>query len=102
MELASVPLGDIYYRDTEYARNTAGPLGLHGLWYSFVTHDVPMVIYGVPWRSNAYQRHLASWRCDVHPAWSRDLKFVALNLRHPSTGQRVVAVLYVEPYLTAT
>jgi hypothetical protein len=37
-----------------------------------------------------------SWRCDMHPAWSRDFKWLALNARPFSNGhQRGVLIAYV-------
>ncbi len=35
-----------------------------------------------------------TWRCDVHPAWSRDFKWLALNVRiNGNTRQVVIAYI---------
>jgi hypothetical protein len=35
-----------------------------------------------------------SWRCDLHPAWSRDFLHVAINGR-PTGGERQVLLMHV-------
>jgi hypothetical protein len=43
-----------------------------------------------------------SWRCDPHPAWSKDYQWLALNAYVPSkdkTAQRQVVVVYVGDFL---
>jgi hypothetical protein len=90
----STHLGDEYFEDVEYVLDIHH--GLSSLWgyiAHFMTHTVPMYVYGVPWRSNAHQRLLAAWRCDAHPAWSRDLTKVAINVRDPVTHVRRVLVV---------
>lgn len=37
-----------------------------------------------------------SWRCDLHPAWSRDYQWVAINGR-PGGGERQVLLVFVGP-----
>lgn len=41
-----------------------------------------------------------SWRCDLHPAWSRDFQWVAINGR-PRGRERQVVLLYLGPDLGA-
>ena len=41
-----------------------------------------------------------AWRCDVHPAWSRDHKWIALNERS-GNGNRRVLIAYVGSNITA-
>ena len=46
------------------------------------------------YRKKSKDRVLTSWRCDVHPAWSRDYQWVALNSR-ANNGNRQVLVAYI-------
>ena len=41
-----------------------------------------------------------SWRCDLHPAWSRDFRRIAINGR-PAGGDRQVLVLQLETDLSS-
>ena len=40
-----------------------------------------------------------AWRCDLHPAWSRDHQWITINGR-PSGGDRQVVLVYLGPDLS--
>lgn len=50
--------------------------------------------------SSKYDQIARSWRCDLHPAWSRDYQWVAVNARS-SGGNRQVVIGYLGPDLHA-
>jgi Tol biopolymer transport system component len=39
-------------------------------------------------------RESNAWRCDPHPAWSRDYRWIAFNGR-PAGGERQVMIAYL-------
>ena len=46
------------------------------------------------WVNSGPKREINAWRCDLHPVWSRDFKFIAFNGR-PDNGSRQVLVSYM-------
>ncbi len=52
------------------------------------------------WLSGMTRRPVdRAWRCDLHPAWSRDFEWVVINGR-PTGGNRQVILLHLGPDLS--
>ncbi len=48
------------------------------------------------WKNQgSYNKEMNAWRCDVHPAWSKDYRWLAMNGRDRKLGYRQVYIIYM-------